>query len=194
MLTWYKIEAKDYAYKKTFQEFRNAKVFIITSNKGVLYTKINEAEVGWLKKIQRDWRFTLTEIYGQDLPSYYTAPCGQMTTTKQHQARCKSCRQLKLNDRLANNTALAVTQVDENGVDTSVKNILKLPQIQEFNIDGMLDLLKAKRDQAFSLSEDLDKVIQNIEGVNTITEQIDLITAQKDEFRKGIELFMSKEN
>ena len=52
MLTWYKIEAKDYAYKKTFQEFRNAKVFIITSNKGVLYTKINEAEVGWLKKIQ----------------------------------------------------------------------------------------------------------------------------------------------
>ena len=195
MLTWYKIEAKEYAYKRTFQEFRHTKVFIITSKKGVLYTKINEVEIGWLRKIQKDWKFTLTEIYEQDVPSYYTAPCGQMTTTKQHQARCKSCRQLKLNKRLANVKAeLLATKVDENGVDTSVKNILKLPQIQEFNIDGMLDLLKAKRDEAFSLSEELDKVIQNIEGVNTIAEQIDLITAQKDEFRKGIELFMSKEN
>jgi hypothetical protein len=102
-------------------------------------------------------------------PDHGTAPCGILTTRAvQHQGRCPGCRAAKGKGPVK----AAGAQAGSRTRDGAVKTVFALPELGEFSLDGLLELMDKYRDEAVDIAANLEKSVTAVSEVQALFKRL----------------------
>lgn len=176
-----KISGSETQARKAFKDMKN-RATVIASTKGTFYAKYPSQESSWANKIMTDLGLKLTRITNEEIPKHYKASCGTLTTSQQHQARCKSCRSL-----------IPTKPSKPRQKHGEVKTVFKLPGLDKFDLTGLTEFLSAKQEEAFEISAQLSDVVESLKKSGDLVDQIAKLQKEHDEYRKALKFFLKEE-
>lgn len=173
-MRWYKITGTEALLKRASEDFQKAPK-LVRDTKSQVYICIADKEQNWLFTVSNDLGL---KVAASTKPNYFEAPCGQLTTSKMHHMRCKSC------------VALRPPSRSKGG---PVKTVVSVPGIQDFSLDGMIEMLEQRAAEALELATTVDTATQALKAVRDSWEKLDELQQQLSRDRDAVRYFMDHE-
>lgn len=174
-MVWVRLEGSRNHITKCIRDLNGRVHMMVRGSPDQVFIEIPEKEVGWLDKIKQD--FSLKVFQLANPPVFFTAPCGIHTTVLQyHSSTCKKCRELRGAKPRAHN-GKTVTR-------------FTVPGLPDFSLNGLLSLLKGKRDEAMAVATELDAAIIAVEKLEGLDKQLLALQTEKAEQAKALQFFL----
>ena len=163
---WYQLERKNmYYYAQNRGVFNQYRVIRETTNR--IYVLVPKRMYDEFVEICEEYAISREHITRP--PDHGTAPCGILTTRAvQHQGRCPGCRAAKGKGPVK----AAGAQAGSRTRDGAVKTVFALPELGEFSLDGLLELMGKYRDEAVDIAANLEKSVTAVSEVQALFKRL----------------------
>lgn len=170
-----RLEGTPTRIRKVMKDVNGRVSKIIRGNEGLIYVELPSQELGWIDKVAKDLGVKKVEM--STLPTHSRAPCGALTVNlRGHSGRCKKCADLR-------------PLKPHNG---EARTVVKVEGLHNLTLDGLISLMKVKRDEALTIAQEYDTTIIAVEKLPTIQVQLEEITKQMDNQRQALKYFMER--
>ncbi|MAH48460.1 hypothetical protein CMI37_21725 [Candidatus Pacearchaeota archaeon] len=207
--TWYQFTSRGPthagALRKKFK-FNGVARFVVTGSLTTLALIRTDHAGRWLNSVAKDFNSQAVEARAPS--ETQRAACGQelaMVVSKaKHQAGCKSCRAAlgkpparKHGEAAAEAARQKDTPRPEEPAATRrngpVVSTFRVDGLREFNLDGLLTVLRRKADEAMAVAGELEQAVSAVESLRTTDAQLTQLVAQRAEQQKAMVHFLEKE-
>ena len=163
---WYQLERTNiYYYAVNRGVFHQYRVVRETTNS--IYVLVPKRMYDEFAEICDEYAISKTHISRP--PAYDEASCGVLTTRlRGHISRCTECRE-------ASGKAPARAKGVQAGLrkrDGEVKTVFALPELGEFSLDGLLELMDKYRDEAVDIAANLEKSVTAVSEVQALFKRL----------------------
>lgn len=185
---WFLIDCGS-KHKKAVRDLAHFKV--VRHTKGMIFTSVKGDELRHFHYTCKALNLSPKEMPEDQVPTYEEAPCGHHTTNVHaHSGRCKTYATMRQNGQQATDADAdappAETQPHRNGKAGPVTTVFKLPGLSDVSLQGVIDLMKARRDTALNLATELDSVITALEKSSEVDQQLATLEAERQQYRKAL--------
>ena len=165
---WYQLERKSmYYYAQDRGVFNQYRVIRETTNR--IYVLVSKHMYDEFVEICEEYAISREHITRP--PDHGTAPCGILTTrVVQHQGRCPECRVTKGKGPVRYKGQGA--QAGSRKRDGAVKTVFALPELGEFSLNGLLELMDKYRDEAVDIAANLEKSVTAVSEVQALFKRL----------------------
>ena len=165
---WYQLERKSmYYYAQDRGVFNQYRVIRETGNR--IYVLVSKHMYDEFVEICEEYAISREHITRP--PDHGTAPCGILTTrVVQHRGRCPECRTAKGKGPVRYKGQGA--QAGSRKRDGTVKTVFALPELGEFSLDGLLELMGKYRDEAVDIAANLEKSVTAVSEVQALFKRL----------------------
>ena len=157
---WYQLERTNiYYYAVTRGVFHQYRAVRHTTN--CIYVLVPKRMYDEFTEICDEYAISKTPINRP--PDYDTAECGVLTTKLRHHVyRCTECRPARYRG----------VRAGLRKRDGDVKTVFALPELAEFTLDGLLDLMGKYRDEAMEIAASLEASVTAVSEVQTLFKRL----------------------
>ena len=163
---WYQLERKNmYYYAQDRGVFNQYRTIRETTNR--IYVLVPKRMYDEFVEICEEYAISREHITRP--PDHATAPCGILTTRlRGHLGRCPGCRAAKGKGPVK----AAGAQAGSRTRDGAVKTVFALPELGEFSLDGLLELMDKYRDEAVDIAANLEKSVTAVSEVQALFKRL----------------------